>query len=89
MLEIAKYLISCVHNPLGSFFLGDEDTKISQIDLVLPCPNGSCSKKLLTSMSSDNSSHCKILWDERFSSNSEPFVVENREDGLYFQVSIL
>jgi hypothetical protein len=69
--------------------LGDENTKISQIDLVLPCPNGGCSKKLLTSMSSNNLSNCTILWDERFLPNSEPLVVENREDGLYFEVGIL
>ena len=75
--------------PLGSFYLSDENKEISQIDLVLPCPNGICSKKLLTSTNIDNLSNCTILWDENFSPYSEPLVVENRENGLYFEVDIL
>jgi hypothetical protein len=75
---------------LGSFYLSDENMEISQIDLVLPCPNnGICSKKLLTSTNIDNLSNCTILWDANFSPDSEPLVVENREDGLYFEVDIL
>jgi hypothetical protein len=75
--------------PLGSFYLSDENKEISQIDLVLPCSNGICSKKLLTSTNIDKLSNCTILWDENFSPDSEPLVVENREDGLYFEVDII
>ena len=59
----------------------------SQIDLVPSCTNGRCSKKLFTSPSSDNLSNCSLLWDKNFSSYSEPFMVQNREDGIYFMVS--
>ena len=68
----------------GSFYFSDENTNISQIDLVPPCFNGKCSKKLLTSMSAVNISNCTILWEEKFIPNSEPFAVEDRSDVIYF-----
>ena len=69
--------------------MSDENTDISQIDLVPPCSNGMCSKKLLTSMGTVNISNCTILWEEKFIPNSEPFGVEDRNDAIYFMVGIL
>ena len=84
--QTAKYLI-CVYRLLGSFYLSDENIDISQIDLVLPCSDATCSKKLLTSTSTNNLSNCTILWDEKFAAlKSKPFVVENQKDGIFFMV---
>ena len=87
--QTAKYFI-CVYIILGSFYLSDENMNISQIDLAPPCSGGICSNKLLTSTSSDNLSNCTIIWDEKFSaSKREPFVVENRNNGIYFMVGMI
>lgn len=68
--------------------MDDENTKISQIDPVVECPNKICSKKLSTSTTTSNLSNCTVLWEEGFSQEIEPFTVENQDDGLYFKVGI-
>ncbi|XP_028417711.1 uncharacterized protein LOC114542168 [Dendronephthya gigantea] len=76
--------VCSARNKEGFLYLDEENNEISEIDLVAECPN-ICSKKLSSTTPTSNLSNCTILWEEGFSQDIEPFMVENQEDGLYFK----